>query len=669
MMTTLEAALAHAARGWRVCPPGMKGWPVLASTNPEDIKRWWGEHPDEKRVSVATGVESRLVVLMVRDGGEETLAELTLAHGPLPETLTSTGTGRCLFFHSATAVPTLTGRLGPGLRLYGEKGTVPAPGSTSPSGDTVRFIDPEAVLAPVPDWLVDLARERHAPKKRPVEAVSVSSFAPVLAEEAKCRHYVPVGTALRLLLSFLAERGRWEGTPHDLGEVLRRRATAKEARKLPELGEWAAMLDKSRFHLVRFGFSFKPAEFSEFEPCRINPYFAGPSAQGQGAQLAGRMTMTGQESWRVELDGGEERSFPMPSDKVRRLLEEGDPTGLYRLEHWKFTGAVVAGLVAAGWTEGQVVTLAARGSLPGAAFLQQAFSGTRALRNAYQRHLGRRTNVSVRVCELRVLAERAHRFGGQAGATDWKVYVALLGIAQRVGGLTFQASTRQVAEEASIGACGPKAGLRTVRKSLRRLKMAGLLYEDADTDGENARRWRLADEEELMHKDDPNSPTGMYARTNGSDSVHHHLPGSLDEVEVVVWDRRGLGPNACRVWYELRSRNEPASVRELAEATRLSRNTVAAQLRRLDESYLAERVPAEGRWERWNVLHRDFFEVADALGVYGRDVFRKANFQAQRDLYLQLRSVLWGPFDASAPPNVDPETGELLEEYTRPEAA
>lgn len=79
----------------------------------------------------------------------------------------------------------------------------------------------------------------------------------------------PLGTVANLLLSFLTEEGLWDGTPYELGEALTARATPEQLPALPEPGDWAEAIDRMRFHLIRFGWSFWPAKASEFQRFRI----------------------------------------------------------------------------------------------------------------------------------------------------------------------------------------------------------------------------------------------------------------------------------------------------------------------------------------------------------------------------------------------------------------
>ena len=68
-MSKLEAALAYAERGCHVfpCVPGAKrplvgGGFKAATLDPEQIRRWWTEHPDAN-IGIATGSISNLVVI------------------------------------------------------------------------------------------------------------------------------------------------------------------------------------------------------------------------------------------------------------------------------------------------------------------------------------------------------------------------------------------------------------------------------------------------------------------------------------------------------------------------------------------------------------------------------------------------------------------------------
>jgi len=72
-MLMTEIALQLAAKGKYVFPCRPRGKEPLtshgfkdATTDPEQIRRWWSEHPDAN-LGLATGLLSRLVVLDDRD--------------------------------------------------------------------------------------------------------------------------------------------------------------------------------------------------------------------------------------------------------------------------------------------------------------------------------------------------------------------------------------------------------------------------------------------------------------------------------------------------------------------------------------------------------------------------------------------------------------------------
>src|SRR5438128_2199023 len=102
----LVAALQYALLGWRVIPLNGK-LPLTphgykdGSNDPDQIRRWWEEHPDAG-VGIVVGPESNLSVLDVdpRSGGKESLERLLKEHGALPETpsVSTAGGGKHCYF-------------------------------------------------------------------------------------------------------------------------------------------------------------------------------------------------------------------------------------------------------------------------------------------------------------------------------------------------------------------------------------------------------------------------------------------------------------------------------------------------------------------------------------------------------------------------------------------
>jgi hypothetical protein len=107
---------------------------------------------------------SQLFVLDI-DGsdGAASLDELQRKHNPLPATaISSTGTGRHIWFSIQAPIPCSVGRVGLGLDIRGDGGYVVVPPSIHPNGKSYSWIS-SGPLAEGSAWLIDLARKRPAP--------------------------------------------------------------------------------------------------------------------------------------------------------------------------------------------------------------------------------------------------------------------------------------------------------------------------------------------------------------------------------------------------------------------------------------------------------------------------------------------------------------------------
>jgi hypothetical protein len=177
------AALGYLARGWSVIPIEPRGKrPLVAWLEYQDrcataaeIASWFDRWP-EANVGIVTGIVSALVVLDVdaRHRGAQSLAALETAHGPLPPTLVveTGGGGRHLYFsHPGGVVHNRVG-LAPGIDVRADGGCVVAPPSVHPSGRRYAWAPgcapTQARLAPMPPWLVQLARPAHARAGHPL---------------------------------------------------------------------------------------------------------------------------------------------------------------------------------------------------------------------------------------------------------------------------------------------------------------------------------------------------------------------------------------------------------------------------------------------------------------------------------------------------------------------
>ena len=176
----LAHALAYAERGWPVFPThtpinggcscrrqnckqigkhpriihGRNG----ATTDPDTIRRWWGVWPDAN-IGIATGAESRLVVLDVDDGGEDTL--VGKEQPDTVEQITGSG-GRHMFYQrpdTDSRYKTLV-RFMHGLDSRADGGYIVAPPSLHESGRRYEWeasSDPfdGVAPAPCPNWLLE----------------------------------------------------------------------------------------------------------------------------------------------------------------------------------------------------------------------------------------------------------------------------------------------------------------------------------------------------------------------------------------------------------------------------------------------------------------------------------------------------------------------------------
>lgn len=161
-MTMLDHALALARSGLPVFPlqprgkrplDGLAGGVHAATTDEDQIRRWWTEHPDAN-IGLSPA-PAGLFILDVDEKGRDgslSLFELEMEHGPLPATLTvrtPTG-GRHLYFRGEA--PSSAGKLGHGLDVRGRGGYVVAPGSVTEQGAYEMVV--AAAPAPAPGWLV-----------------------------------------------------------------------------------------------------------------------------------------------------------------------------------------------------------------------------------------------------------------------------------------------------------------------------------------------------------------------------------------------------------------------------------------------------------------------------------------------------------------------------------
>jgi hypothetical protein len=196
-MMPLDAALQYASdRGWPVFPCSRKR-PLTehgfhdASLDPLVIEGWWIRWPSAL-ISIPTGRATRLVVLDVdikddRANGYDSLEELGLSILPdTPLAHTPSGGLHVHFDPGEREIRCSAGKLGPGLDVRGDGGSiiVPSPGSGY-SWDPHWNLD-SAPLAPAPDWLIATTAEPQPqePSPRPLRPQPLDRYAEAALDDA-----------------------------------------------------------------------------------------------------------------------------------------------------------------------------------------------------------------------------------------------------------------------------------------------------------------------------------------------------------------------------------------------------------------------------------------------------------------------------------------------------
>lgn len=160
-MTKLDHALALAQQGYRVFPlrPNKKtpllpgNWRTLATTNPEQIKRWWTENPD---ANIGRPTDGEVVIdVDPRNGGDVSIEALLLCEDfPKTARISTWSGGAHILYRQppGAALRSSKNRLGDGLDIKANGGYVVAPGSII-DGKPYRYENGRDV-AEAPEWLV-----------------------------------------------------------------------------------------------------------------------------------------------------------------------------------------------------------------------------------------------------------------------------------------------------------------------------------------------------------------------------------------------------------------------------------------------------------------------------------------------------------------------------------
>jgi hypothetical protein len=180
---TARAVLTYAAAGWSIIPAAVDGkralvqWKPFQTTIPdrEQLRAWWRRWP-RANLAVITGRLSGVVVVDVdpRHHGDQVLAELELAHGPLPTSAvveTPSGGWHVYLRHPGGHVTNSAGRIGSGVDVRGDGGLALLPPSRRGAG-AYRWIAGGAGQVPPmpPAWIALL---RPPPPRRPAPPVGL----------------------------------------------------------------------------------------------------------------------------------------------------------------------------------------------------------------------------------------------------------------------------------------------------------------------------------------------------------------------------------------------------------------------------------------------------------------------------------------------------------------
>ena len=214
-MTTLaSASFRYALRGLAVFPLAVGAKVPLANshgcldgmTDPDVTRARW-ENTPRANIGAATGCKSGIWVLDIDIGGaadgEASLAELEAHHGPLPATIQSItpSGGRHLFWKwpvDGSEIRNSAGRVGPGLDVRGEGGSIVLPPSVLAGGWGYRWIrNGVCTFANAPAWLVTLALPPPPPprpKPKPLNGDVDRYVATAAASELTELENAPEGT-------------------------------------------------------------------------------------------------------------------------------------------------------------------------------------------------------------------------------------------------------------------------------------------------------------------------------------------------------------------------------------------------------------------------------------------------------------------------------------------
>mgnify|MGYP004448381815 FL=1 len=135
-----------------------------ATTDPEQIKKWWDTWPDAD-IGIATGDGLLVIDVDAYRGGVESLRDLEKQYDSLPHTPTvinGSGDGALNIYLRVPEGIKFKGKIAPGIDIQSDGGYVVAPPSKHVSGSTYKWVAGASLddipIAPAPQWLIDLLK-------------------------------------------------------------------------------------------------------------------------------------------------------------------------------------------------------------------------------------------------------------------------------------------------------------------------------------------------------------------------------------------------------------------------------------------------------------------------------------------------------------------------------
>jgi hypothetical protein len=149
--------------GTRIPMKGSHGY-LDATREADTVRAWWRTWPTAN-IGIACGAASKIWVLDIdpRHGGTMAITELEAEHGLLPATITASTPrgGRHHYWRWPDDGPKIrnsVARVGDGIDVLGEGGSVVAPPSARALGGRYAWCGGDAALADAPAWLIALTQ-------------------------------------------------------------------------------------------------------------------------------------------------------------------------------------------------------------------------------------------------------------------------------------------------------------------------------------------------------------------------------------------------------------------------------------------------------------------------------------------------------------------------------